>query len=213
MVFCSGCGADIAQKKFCPECGQKAGSGNAEPAAGVQGAVKDYNDNLPKTYTTDKSQDGVKQVTGAVRGYMAGASDKEKESKTGQQKWGLFETNYQRTKGITTEQSLQEIEDAMKNFNGGNSQTTGTSGSSSNSFGSRGGGGASDAQFSTAGGGSGGGGQFGSKSGGGSSTTTHKAPIEKTGKFGSAGNAGSAAFAQFQNKQAAKYKPKGNLGM
>merc|ERR1712154_273970 len=32
----------------------------------------------------------------------------------GQQQWGLFETNYQRNKGISTEQSLNEIEQFCK---------------------------------------------------------------------------------------------------
>merc|ERR1712137_1020031 len=50
-------------------------------------------------------------TTGAVRNYMANASEKEKTEKKGQQQWGLFETNYQRNKGITTDKSLQEIEE------------------------------------------------------------------------------------------------------
>ena len=49
-------------------------------------------------------------MTAAVRSYSAAAPQAEKEKKYGQQKWGLFETDYQRRKGITTEQSLQEIE-------------------------------------------------------------------------------------------------------
>jgi len=49
-------------------------------------------------------------ITSTVRAYQNVASDEEKNKKYNQQKWGLFETNYQRTKGITTEQSLQEIE-------------------------------------------------------------------------------------------------------
>merc|ERR1712137_110155 len=50
-------------------------------------------------------------TTGAVRNYMANASEKEKTEKKGQQQWGLFETNYQRNKGISTDQSLQEIDE------------------------------------------------------------------------------------------------------
>lgn len=46
----------------------------------------------------------------AVRNYANNASESEKNQKYGQQKWGLFETNYQRNKGITTDESLQEIE-------------------------------------------------------------------------------------------------------
>merc|ERR1712110_54910 len=40
--------------------------------------------------------------------------EKEKTEKKGQQQWGLFETNYQRNKGISTDQSLNEIEQFCK---------------------------------------------------------------------------------------------------
>merc|ERR1712063_208449 len=53
-------------------------------------------------------------ATGAVRNYIDNASEKEKTEKKGQQQWGLFETNYQRNKGISTEQSLNEIEQFCK---------------------------------------------------------------------------------------------------
>ena len=53
---------------------------------------------------------GLTSVTSSVRSYVAGASEEEKSKRYNQQKWKLFETNYQREKGITTEQSLQEIE-------------------------------------------------------------------------------------------------------
>merc|ERR1712137_474203 len=56
----------------------------------------------------------LKDTTGAVRNYMANASEKEKTEKKGQQQWGLFETNYQRNKGISTDQSLNEIEQFCK---------------------------------------------------------------------------------------------------
>jgi hypothetical protein len=51
------------------------------------------------------------QATTAAKSYVTAASDAEKESRKGQQKWGLFETNYQRNKGISTAESMQEIED------------------------------------------------------------------------------------------------------
>jgi hypothetical protein len=49
-------------------------------------------------------------TTAATRSYEASASDAEKSSAKGAQKWGLFETNYQRKKGITTDESMAEIE-------------------------------------------------------------------------------------------------------
>lgn len=48
-------------------------------------------------------------ITSAARDFTQVNPDKN-EKKHNQQKWGLFETNYQREKGITTEESLQEIE-------------------------------------------------------------------------------------------------------
>jgi hypothetical protein len=51
------------------------------------------------------------QATTATRSYVSAASEAEKDSRKGQQKWGLFETNYQRNKGISTAESMQEIED------------------------------------------------------------------------------------------------------
>ena len=51
------------------------------------------------------------ETTSATRDYIANASDKEKSEKKTKQEWGLFETNYQRTKGITTDESLKEIEE------------------------------------------------------------------------------------------------------
>jgi len=62
---------------------------------------------VPGTHYTAEELTGTTQ---AVRSYAASASQAEKEKKFGQQKWGLFETNYQRNKGITTDESLQEIE-------------------------------------------------------------------------------------------------------
>lgn len=210
MPFCSGCGAKNDGQKFCGECGKPV---EAAPATGVEGAAKEYEANLPKNYTTDKSKDGVHQVTDAVRGYAAGASNKEKEAKYGQQKWGLFETNSQRVEGITTEQSLQRIENAMAGKFEGQSTSSGSSGSHTAGFGSKSGGGSSDAMFGTAGANGGAGGNFGSKTAGGSSTTTHKAPIDRNLGFGAKGANASSFLAGYNQKQAAKFKPKGDLGM
>lgn len=59
----------------------------------------------------------TKEVANVIRKANANASDKDKQAKYGQQKWGLFETNYQRNKGITLEQSLQEIEGSARSGN------------------------------------------------------------------------------------------------
>ena len=90
MPFCSNCGTSLGDgARFCGNCGAAAGgaSGGGAPSAeqltGVTTAVREYAETAPSSVT---------------------------EKKYGQQKWGLFETNYQREKGITTEQSLQEIE-------------------------------------------------------------------------------------------------------
>lgn len=63
-------------------------------------------------------------ITNAVRNYTANASVAEREKKYGQQKWGLFETNYQRKKGITTEDSLREIEAAARDGITNNANST-----------------------------------------------------------------------------------------
>jgi len=62
---------------------------------------------VPGTQYTAEQLTGTTQ---AVRSYAESATQAEKEKKYGQQKWGLFETNYQRNKGITTDESLKEIE-------------------------------------------------------------------------------------------------------
>ena len=51
------------------------------------------------------------ETTAATRTFIDSASAAEKADKKGQQKWGLFETNYQRTKGISTAESMNEIEE------------------------------------------------------------------------------------------------------
>ncbi len=62
---------------------------------------------MPGTHYTAEELTGTTQ---AVRSYVASAPQAEKEKKYNQQQWGLFETNYQRNKGITTDDSLNEIE-------------------------------------------------------------------------------------------------------
>eukprot|EP00924_Labyrinthula_sp_SR-Ha-C_P008659 maker-scaffold_37-snap-gene-2.9-mRNA-1 protein AED:0.23 eAED:0.23 QI:165/1/1/1/1/1/5/70/323 len=60
-----------------------------------------------------ESNHQVGDLTDAIRGFTERTNqDKDlRYKKEGQQKWGLFETNYQRSKGITTEESLKEIEE------------------------------------------------------------------------------------------------------
>jgi hypothetical protein len=60
-----------------------------------------------KTMTATVGQAGL---TDAVREVSKG----DQGEKYGQQKWGLFETNSQRNRGISTETSLQEIDDAVQ---------------------------------------------------------------------------------------------------
>lgn len=77
-------------------------------------------------------------VTSAVRNFKE-STNKDADLRyqiQGQQKWKLFETNYQREKGISLEQSLQEIEEfertgkipeSMKNKNATQRQVVGVS--------------------------------------------------------------------------------------
>ena len=115
MPFCTNCGSQLPpSSKFCPECGTKAPETNVSSKAAQFSSANRSPDSLlaPSKQNQGGSLTGTTQ---AVRSYMASASEEEKEKKYGQQKWGLFETDYQRRKGITTEQSLQEIEDFAKN--------------------------------------------------------------------------------------------------
>jgi len=86
-VYCK-CGEPIQGKPvFCKHCGIR---------------VADLPD--------DVEDDGLTTITSAVREFTDTASDEKRNAKYNQQQWNLFETNYQRDKGITTEESLQEIE-------------------------------------------------------------------------------------------------------
>jgi len=106
MPFCVNCGTSLpAGAKFCPSCGTQAPGEGPAPSTPPRGSIAAQNE-AAGGHTTSE----LRGVTSAVRDYTANASQAEKEKKYGQQKWGLFETDYQRRKGITTEQSLQEIE-------------------------------------------------------------------------------------------------------
>eukprot|EP01130_Rhizamoeba_saxonica_P018978 TRINITY_DN96_c0_g1_i1.p1 TRINITY_DN96_c0_g1~~TRINITY_DN96_c0_g1_i1.p1 ORF type:complete len:205 (-),score=51.85 TRINITY_DN96_c0_g1_i1:59-673(-) len=190
MVFCSNCGNQLNDSnRFCPKCGQ------AATAAG----------NLP-------------QVTDAVRGYAANATDEEVAKRAGKQQWGLFETNYQRNKGISTEQSLQEIENFVGGSQGGASRGGNTGSGSTGSAGYRGGsaGGAGNGGFNisttetstiTFSGGSGtsnlNANNFGGNRGGAGSGTGH---------IPNSGNSGASYFSNHLANEKKRYGPRGNLG-
>ena len=162
-------------------------------------------------------------TTDAVRNYMDNASEKEKTEKKGQQQWGLFETNYQRNKGITTDQSLQEIEEFCKGGvsvrSGGETWSVGGKGcgncgtvpSANQKFcsncglelratiqhhGAPGGGAPRGGGFGASGGGFGAGG--GGRGG---------APGTGNLSFAEGSNAGAAFFNQHKEKEAKKYQP------
>eukprot|EP01089_Gocevia_fonbrunei_P022285 TRINITY_DN8960_c0_g1_i1.p1 TRINITY_DN8960_c0_g1~~TRINITY_DN8960_c0_g1_i1.p1 ORF type:complete len:188 (+),score=75.62 TRINITY_DN8960_c0_g1_i1:3-566(+) len=176
-----------------------------------QRRVREHNpkSNVNMSYQHPQS-DELRGVTGAIRDYSNNASQAEKDKKTGQQQWGLFETNYQRNKGITTDQSLDEIEDFSKNGlsyqAGGGRNTAGSAGSqSSSSFG--GSAGSSSSGSSTSGGGFGPGGSSGGGFGPGGATGTSGVAGGGTGRFPEGSGAGAAFFSQHQQRENAKFKP------
>ena len=220
MVFCTNCGTNLpAGAKFCPSCG------TAVAAAAAPAPVP--RDSPPPTpprpcccaaaaeAAGGPSTSELRGVTAAVRSYSAAAPQAEKEKKYGQQKWGLFETDYQRRKGITTEQSLQEIEQFCEGggevcaphptarpgqgpFGGTagtrtSSATTATGPQSPRRFGPGAG------APGTAGAGAGGAARGATSSGVGGAGSSIK--------FGPGGDAGADFFAQHQAREAAKYKP------
>lgn len=152
---------------------------------------------VPGTHYTAEELTGTTQ---AVRSYAASAPQAEKEKKYGQQEWGLFETNYQRNKGITTDDSLKEIEDFSKH---GVVPGGGVLGGGGGRGASGGGGGG----FGSAGGGGGGGGFGAGGAGGGGFGSAGGAGAQGSLPFGPGGDAGAAFFSQHQQKEAAKYKP------
>jgi len=208
MVFCSNCGISLpAGAKFCPSCGSKVAEAPA-PAT----PPRDTSIAAQAEAAGGHSRSELRGVTSAVRDYSANASQAEKEKKYGQQKWGLFETDYQRRKGITTEQSLQEIE-AFCDGGGEVCAPHPTARPGDGPFGGT----ASGYQERSTGGESGlSPRKFGP---GGSSGSTVTYTTGRTGgystgvggsgdiHFSDSGDAGAAFFAQHQAREAAKYKP------
>jgi hypothetical protein len=129
------------------------------------------------------------------------------DAKYGQQKWGLFETNYQRNKGITTEQSLQEIEAAMKGAFENTTSSADRAGSGANKDGSKPGVSGSDTSSATAGSLGATPSRFGASSGGFSSSKITNEKIT----FGAKGSQADAFLAQHTEKINASYRPKHNL--
>jgi len=224
QVFCQECGHNVGDAKFCGECGTKIASSTPAAASSTMAAAKEtFQDPHAGQHGGEKLLGGNTKgsgIVGAVRQYTADATTAEKEKKYGQQKWGLFETNYQRTKGITTEQSLQELENAATHgvsytVKSGSSSggTAGSDGSSSSS--SSGGGGSSSP------GGSFGGSSSSSSAGGaagqlnpgkfGSSTGGAAANIKGTASFGQGGSMADKFLAGHLAKEKAKFAPKRNL--
>jgi uncharacterized membrane protein YgcG len=223
MPFCSKCGTRAEDGAlFCGTCGERivvvaaATTTTAAAPAGVPSAQE------------------LTGVTSAVREYAAHAPPAEKDRKYGQQQWGLFETDYQRRKGdhnikkkirkkfenthtrtltrathctgITTDQSLDEIEDFA--HHGPRAQpaagrppgaTAAVEGGApplnAGSFGPGGAGSGAD------GGGSGGGG------GGSGGAGAARRAGAGTGSMPTGGNAGAHFFEQHKAKEQAKYKP------
>jgi hypothetical protein len=178
---------------------------------------------VPGTHYTAEELTGTTQ---AVRSYAASAPQAEKEKKYGQQEWGLFETNYQRNKGITTDDSLKEIEvffplslspcqhhptlvlthytSHSQDFSKHGVVPGGGVLGGGGGRGASGGGGG----FGSAGGGGGGGGfGAGGAGGGGGFGSAGGAGAQGSLPFGPGGDAGAAFFSQHQQKEAAKYKP------
>jgi len=113
MPLCTNCGTRVDGVKFCPNCGTKVAASEPEPPPPCP--RNPPAPQRPSDMVSREQKEDMVGVTGAVRSYTANATPEERERKYGQQKWGLFETDYQRRKGITTEQSLQEIEDFCAN--------------------------------------------------------------------------------------------------
>lgn len=152
--------------------------------------------------------DDLTNTTSAVRNYIDNASEAEKTGKKGQQQWGLFETNYQRNKGISTNESLQEIEDFCKTgvtvTNGGQEWSIAGTSSHEAGYGGRPGG---QQGYST------GGNQVShvSVQGGGLATAGQVNRSAQPGagnlSFGDRSAGGASFFAQHQAKEAKKYQP------
>lgn len=138
-------------------------------------------------------------MTGAVRDYVASAPAAERERRYGQQQWGLFETDYQRRKGISTEESLQEIEDFAAH--GARPPPAPRP--------SAGPGAAVQQQQQQSPSSSSGGGLSAGRFGGGGVASGPAARTDRFGPGGAGGgaDAGASFFAQHQQREAAKFKP------
>jgi len=208
MPFCVNCGTSLpAGAKFCPSCGTKAPGDAPAPSTPPRNSTAAAYE-AAGGHTTGE----LRGVTSAVRDYTAHASQAEKDKKYGQQKWGLFETDYQRRKGITTEQSLQEIEA----FCDGGGEVCAPHPSARPGDGPFGG--YSAEHYEQQGATSGEGlspRRFGPGSSGTTTTVTGRTGGYSTGvggsgdsiRFSPTGEAGADYFAQHQAREAAKYKP------
>ena len=222
MVFCTNCGTSLpAGAKFCPSCGTAVAAPAQAPVRGESPPPPTPPRNNTVAAAAEAaggpSTSELRGVTAAVRSYSANAPQAEKEKKYGQQKWGLFETDYQRRKGITTEQSLQEIEQFCEGggevcaphptakpgqgpFGG-----TASPASASASTGPQ-----SPRRFGPGAGGPGAGGPGAAAGGPGAARGATSSGVGGSGssiKFGPSGDAGADFFAQHQAREAAKYKP------
>ena len=117
-MFCTECGKQLPNgAKFCMYCGNKV---EAAPAAAPNPVARPAPAPVaakPAPATTANPA-AMRNVTSAVRTVDAGLSQEQRERKEGKQQWSMFETNYQRNKGITTQQSLDEIDDFCNEYNG-----------------------------------------------------------------------------------------------
>ena len=228
MPFCTNCGTQLPpSSKFCPGCGTKVPESTVTAKAAQFSAANRSPDALLAPSKANQNQGSLTGTTQAVRSYIATASEEEKEKKYGQQKWGLFETDYQRRKGITTEESLQEIENFSRYgvaVSGNPSKTSSSATSSSSSYSAAGGSygtattgttrGFSQANLrevdgrggfgSSSSSGSGAAGRFGSSSAG-----SPRGRGQGTESFGSGDScdAGARFFMQHQENEARKFKP------
>lgn len=224
MVFCTNCGTNLpAGAKFCPSCGTAVAAAVA-PAPVARDSPPPPTPPRNNTVAAAAEAAGgpstgeLRGVTAAVRSYSAAAPQAEKEKKYGQQKWGLFETDYQRRKGITTEQSLQEIEAFCDGGGevcaphpsarpgqgpfGGTAGPAGGAGAAAGTTGPQ-----SPRRFGPGAGGAGAGAGAGAGGAARGATSSGVGGSGSSIKFGPGGDAGADFFAQHQAREAAKYKP------
>jgi len=190
--WCAKCQKLFDDANFCSQCG-----GKTTEAPSKTGAPANAQE--------------LTNTTSAVRAVAAAQTDADKSKTYGQQKWGLFETNYQRSTNTTLDESLNEIDrfakggvivgQTLSTTNSGKG-SAGNSPSSSHST-------TTSTTTTTRSGGSAGSpgslnpGKFGPGSG------ARQAPNSNAGaaKFKPGGNAGAAFLNQHKAKEAAKYKP------